>query len=1194
MTHIRKPIFFDHSGKRWRRILAFATGVALAISILGALFSFSLIALPLSPLPLSQKEYVRRLVPKFESHEEAAQRFIASKTSQTLKSVIAREHMPQPKLHPRSPGAPLSTVIGYYVTWDPQSFASLHDHIDALSYVMPEWFFLKDGVKHLKEGELSFDSPLRGTDHFDKALAHDTKRHNVPLIPMIENFDPLTDSWNWPRLRALLKDRDYQEQLAEDLRDYLLDAQREGVNCGGINIDFEPPPFNTVPESQKTEVFRLMHDELPHFVETVHKVFKPAHLLVTEDIPADTLDDEGQPNHPDFNYEKLSDYNDFVVVMIYDEHSASTRMAGPIAGQDWIEKAAERTFARMDSQKVILGIGNYVLDWSVNSWDNDGNGISKVNANPLSLGEALQFAHDAQTDVIMDSPDMNPHFYYQDDAGDHAVYMLDAVTAYNQIKALRGYEPRGVALWRLGSEDPDIWSFVDDDKLAKPANLKDLNDVHFDISVVDRGKGELMEVIDQPKPGRRVFKTDSDGLITSEKFLSYPSPYVIQHFGSAQKAVALTFDDGPDAKYTPEILKVLKDNNVPGTFFMIGKNAENNTGIVRQCWQQGCEIGNHTFTHPEISRKSPLRAELEVNATEHLIESIIGCSTRLFRPPFGDNAEDTNANTSKDADALARMQRLGYITVGMNIDPKDYESPRPLVINGKVVNRIEHRVLEMLDIEKPIDELGAEELQFPFVKNASHNVILMHDGGGNRTQTVAALPLVIRDLKARGYRFIRVSDLLGSGGRARMFPPIAQNQVAIDGCDRIVFESSFLASSALKIVFLIAIILGVLRIAVVTPLAIIQNRRARRLKHEAYAPPVSVVIPAYNEANVISRTIHAVLASDYPDIHIIVVDDGSTDNTGDVVRQNFSSEDQVTLIRKENSGKAEALNLGISSAETEIIVCLDADTIFAKDTIRLLVRHFDDPVVGAVAGNVKVGNKKNPLTIWQSLEYTTSQNFDRRAYAALNSVAVVPGAVGAWRKSAVLRAGGYETDTLAEDTDLTFRIRLLGYHIRTENDALAYTEVPDTVRSLAQQRFRWAFGTIQSLWKHRRSMFKSRYGAFGTFVMPSMWVYNIFFQAFSPIVDLMVLLSLFSGEFLAVVTYYSAFFVLDFISAMVAYRLDNENPKTLTWLFWQRFFYRQFMYYVVLRSIMAALRGGLVGWGKLQRKASVTLPATKI
>ena len=276
---------------------------------------------------------------------------------------------------------------------------------------------------------------------------------------------------------------------------------------------------------------------------------------------------------------------------------------------------------------------------------------------------------------------------------------------------------------------------------------------------------------------------------------------------------------------------------------------------------------------------------------------------------------------------------------------------------------------------------------------------------------------------------------------------------------------------------------------------------------------------------------------------------------------------------------------------SEIVVCMDADTVFTKDTIRTLVRQFKDSRVGAIAGNVKVGNRLNALTIWQSLEYITIQNFDRGAYSVLHSVPVVPGAVGAWRRSAVLEAGGFESNIFAEDTDMTFKIRLLGYQTIADNDALAYTEAPDSVAALAKQRFRWAFGITQALWKHRNKLFKPKYGAFSMLVMPSMWLFNIFFQAIAPIVDITVILSIFSGQFEIVLFYTALLFVLDFVTSLLALKLDNEKVSQISWLFWQRFFYRQFMYVIIVKALFTAIKGGAVVWGKLQRKATNLLPS---
>ncbi|HEX7422008.1 MAG TPA: glycosyltransferase, partial [Thermoanaerobaculia bacterium] len=374
-------------------------------------------------------------------------------------------------------------------------------------------------------------------------------------------------------------------------------------------------------------------------------------------------------------------------------------------------------------------------------------------------------------------------------------------------------------------------------------------------------------------------------------------------------------------------------------------------------------------------------------------------------------------------------------------------------------------------------------------------------------------------------------------------------------------------------------------------------------------PSVSVVIAAFNEEKVIARTIDAVLASHYPDLEIIVVDDGSMDDTSGEVERRFGDRPEIRLLRQSNGGKAAALNHGISIARGEIIVALDADTLFLPDTIAKLIRRFENPEVGAVAGNVKVGNRINPLTYWQSIEYITSQNLDRRAYAAINSVSVVPGAVGAWRRTAIVAAGGYTTDTMAEDMDLTWRIRQNGWQIETDSQAIGFTEAPDTVRMLFRQRFRWAFGTLQSLWKHRSAL--GRYGWFGRVMLPSLWLFQVLYQVLSPVIDLQILwtvgtvvVALIGGGRLTqdwqplpvalsslymIAFMYAFFFVIELIGAAIAFKLDREDGRMLMWLFWQRFLYRQLMYAVLLKSVKTAISGMRTGWGKLERKGTVDL-----
>jgi cellulose synthase/poly-beta-1,6-N-acetylglucosamine synthase-like glycosyltransferase len=339
------------------------------------------------------------------------------------------------------------------------------------------------------------------------------------------------------------------------------------------------------------------------------------------------------------------------------------------------------------------------------------------------------------------------------------------------------------------------------------------------------------------------------------------------------------------------------------------------------------------------------------------------------------------------------------------------------------------------------------------------------------------------------------------------------------------------------------------------------------------------------------------------------VDDGSSDETIDIVREAYGSHPSVSAYRKENGGKASALNYGIERAQHEIVIGLDADTIFDDDTVAELVQPLKDPKVGAVAGNAKVGNRINLVTRWQALEYVTSQNLDRRAFSLLDCITVVPGAVGAWRRSVVQQVGGFREDTLAEDQDLTLAIRRSGLSVAYADSAVAYTEAPDTLRGLAKQRFRWSFGTLQCTWKHRDAFLRPKYGSLGFVGLPNVFLFQLLLPAISPVADLMFLWSIASVWFNArvhtvdgrlayalpnleqVLSYYAVFLLVDWLAAVIAFLMEGDEDKSLTWsIFVQRFAYRQVMYWVVVRSFAAALSGRLQGWGKLERKATVSLP----
>jgi cellulose synthase/poly-beta-1,6-N-acetylglucosamine synthase-like glycosyltransferase len=405
--------------------------------------------------------------------------------------------------------------------------------------------------------------------------------------------------------------------------------------------------------------------------------------------------------------------------------------------------------------------------------------------------------------------------------------------------------------------------------------------------------------------------------------------------------------------------------------------------------------------------------------------------------------------------------------------------------------------------------------------------------------------------------------------------------------------------------FIVGITLGIARFLAIDILALIQNRRMRRRKYPVdYKPGMSIIVPAYNEAKVIDKTVDALLASTYENFEIIIVDDGSSDDTYERAMELYGGNPRVRTFKKQNGGKAEALNFGIEHSASEIIMVMDADTVMLSDAAEKLARHFVDPRVGAVAGNAKVGNRLNLLTNWQALEYITGQNLDRRAFALLNCITVVPGAIGAWRRELVVQMGGFTSQTLAEDADLTLTILRNGYRIEYEDEAIALTEAPDTVKAFLKQRFRWMFGTMQAAWKHLGVLMKPKYGSLGIVAIPNILIFQIFFPLISPLMDLAALISVGQiaweryqhplhpapDELTHLLVFYLLFLAFDFLTAFSAFLLEKkEDWSLITWLFFQRFFYRQLMYYVAVKSVMTAVRGQIVGWGKLERKATVNV-----
>jgi cellulose synthase/poly-beta-1,6-N-acetylglucosamine synthase-like glycosyltransferase/peptidoglycan/xylan/chitin deacetylase (PgdA/CDA1 family)/spore germination protein YaaH len=1028
------------------------------------------------------------------------------------------------------------------------SLDSLQQHVQQITHFAPAWLTLSpDGKKVL-------DNEDEAPDSLDIQAESTAKRAGIPIIPVLQNF--YQGAPQPAAFKSLMTDPTKQAAVITQL---LAIIQKNGFQ--GVNIDLESPG----PDDTKDKPL------LTAFMTQLSAAFHAQHLLVCQDLFV-------WPKAYDLT--TLAQVNDFIIPMMYNEHSSGLPIgAGPLASNSYFSKELAIYEELVPASKTVVGLAGFSLDWP----------IGNTKAQTYTFGEATHLAGDNTdgTDGVIqtDQRSGNPYFTYYDESNmAHIVWMQDAVTAYNQLLMAAPYHPLGSALWHLGDEDPMIWSFMGKVPVSSMAsfNTQTLSEIKYGyFGTMPIGHGDVLRVVGTPTTGeRKIAVNQVTGLVTNELFTKYPSQYVIQRTGildqngiNTKKVVALTFDDGPDPKWTPEILNILHQYHVHATFFIVGQNAEANPGIVQEEWRNGDEIGNHSFTHPEMDMIDPERIKLELDATQRVIEAITGHESKLFRAP---NRADSDPSTPADLAPVIDGDNLGYTFIGESIDPGDWH---PGITADQIVN----------------GDFGV----LKWVKYG--NCILLHDAGGDtRAETVKALPEIIEKLKAEKYSFVLVSQLTGKT-KADLFPPVSGRQLMYVMWDRFAFDASYWISRVLEAVFVLTIILGIGRIIVFTTLALIQHKNEIiPVPSPDYHPTVSVVIAAYNESKVVNKTIAALLLSDYKNLEVVVVDDGSTDGTAQVVREAFGNLSNVRIIEKVNGGKASALNIGIKECSGEIIVALDADTMFDQHTISRLVRHFENPLIGAVSGNVKVGNRHNAWTWWQALEYITSQNFDRRAFNLLNCISVVPGAVGAWRKDAVVLAGLYSSETLAEDTDLTFKVRQLGYRIVSDNDALAYTEAPDNIRDLSKQRFRWAYGTLQCLWKHRAATFNTRYGAFGFFAIPSLWTFQIFFQALAPLVDAAILWTIFYGSVFApqfevsstllLLKFWLVFTLFEVIGAYIALRLDKEDLSLLIWLPLQRFVYRQMMYYVILKSIITAIKGTRVGWGKLDRRGTVTTP----
>jgi cellulose synthase/poly-beta-1,6-N-acetylglucosamine synthase-like glycosyltransferase/peptidoglycan/xylan/chitin deacetylase (PgdA/CDA1 family)/spore germination protein YaaH len=1024
----------------------------------------------------------------------------------------------------RHVGTPVTDpiVAGFVVQWDAGSRAALKRYGDRLDWVIIEGAFLGRG----KPGEITIT--------LDEDLLDEARRRDLGVHLMLTNFG--ASGFDSTLVSTVVGTSATRTRAVQQLVDVV-----RAHDLKGITLDFE-----LVPAAE--------HPQVLAFIRELRSALAPFGAVLSAALPIS--DGDGYP---------LAAYGaalDYAIPMLYDEHADETE-PGPVASAPWFAERLDAVLDSIPAHKVLVGLGQYGYHWR----------SDRPQAATVSVSEAMALGRVTRSGPWFDGRTRNPYATWRDGQGiTHTVWYLDAATAWNQITIASATGAAGLALWRLGGEDATLWRVLA--RTGRTGSPKALRELLNDGVSVIVGEGEVLAVERQSGRGKRTVQVDARGYIQGEAVTRSAGGYLISRGGAAPRRVALTFDDGPDDRFTAPILDTLRSRHAVASFFVVGRQVQRLPALTRRIVAEGHELGNHSWSHPDLAGLSESAIRVELAATGRVIEAVTGHRPLLFRPPY---IGDARPSTDERLRPMAIANELGYRVAGLEIDSKDWfeDSPQQIVANA----------LEALE-------------------RKNGRIILLHDAGGDRTSTIAALGPLIDSLRARGYEPTTVAGLLNVSPQAGM-PSAPRGEASQRALNFAALQLASAGETFIVGAFLVALVLGLLRMVGIGTLAAVQRfvpRYARRAEDADYTPTVSVLVPAYNEARVIARTVRSVLAQDYAAFEVLVIDDGSSDDTAHEAMQ-CSDDPRLRVLRQANGGKAAALNHGIASATGDIIVVIDADTLLVPEAIRQLVRPLADSRVGAVAGNAKVGNRVNLTTRWQAVEYVTSQNLDRRAFVMLNCITVVPGAIGAWRRTAVMAAGGFRTDTLAEDQDLTLTLLRAGHRVALADKAVALTEAPETFEALLKQRFRWSFGTLQCAWKHRGALLRPSAGALGMVGLPNIWLFQLLFPLLAPAADIALLATLGRmvvetpalgwhaawGHAEPVLALYAFFLLIDTLTAVLGVAFEpGERLSQALLVPLQRVAYRQVLYVALVKAMRAALKGWAPSWGKLERTGRVT------
>ncbi len=713
-------IFYDPQRKRWKRLRRIFDILAVVFTLVLAFFIFDVLARQQLPeLLLTAPKHNFRALPERPS---------GLRGSKNPQAASRRKTARKPSEIPFNTGEGLRAA--YYVQDDAASYSSFKEHVHQIDLLFPQWLHVDapdgnllamsgDNIREypVVEGNVIHDpDDMNRVKHVIQAAREDTE-----IFPHLNNYNPTTKDWD-PAMGAVLADPGKRAAL----RSQILRFFAAYPVYRGLSLDIE----------------NLDDDSIPAYLAFIHELYAglhPSNLRLYINTSVSTASSD---------LKIIAANSDGIILMNYDEHQAESD-PGPVASQNWFIGNLTRVLKVVPKQKLICAVGSYGYDWTLsipNPKDPRHTKPRVIDTEDLSVSEAWQRASDADADLNLDYDTLNPHYAYidEDNHQRHVVWFLDGVTLLNELRAAHTLGLQTFALWRLGEEDSSLWNIWD-----KPNNaeaLQGLGSVQPGHDVDDEGEGDIIRVTGLPQPGKRTVTVDDEEtdprkkLIVDEHMDVYPRSYVIQQYGYHANEVALSFDDGPDPKWTPQILDKLRDKGVKGTFLMIGEEAQENVGLMQRVMREGHEIGNHTYTHPDISEISSRQLDLELKITERLFESKLGVQPLYFRPPYD---IDEEPDTDDQAAPVERIQNAGYTIIGNKIDTDDWNER-----TRKTPAEITQSVLGQLDTMKAKPQFRG-------------SIILMHDGGGDRSATVAALPVLIDALRARGYTIVPVSALMG-------------------------------------------------------------------------------------------------------------------------------------------------------------------------------------------------------------------------------------------------------------------------------------------------------------------------------------------------------------------------------------------------------------------------------------------------